>query len=452
MGIVRKAIEDYDVARRSTYLRTYAAPPSWLPGSGPDNGCTGDGLPGDGTNQTPVLIRTYPLIVVVARHLIAVQTEPDGQAEHLPTYLRGADELAAGFRRQAASAETLRAYRADWARFERWCAVHGLAPLPSSPDVLSAYLAEAANEPGLRPGQCWRYTPATLERWVAGVSWVHERAGYSPPGRHPAVRDLLSGLRRSRAAPPKRKAPVLLADLEAMLGTFEVTTWPTAVAGTRNRCLLLFGWAGALRRSELAGLNVSDVRWDREDGLHLVVRSSKTDPEAEGAVVAVPFGRKPETCGPCLWARWAELLGAWGGQDSGPGGRPGLMRAVKSLSAKTSHICRDLELAGRLGSYFPDPEVPAFPPVRVNGTLGPGRIGGEAVAQVVRRAGSRVGLDARSLAGHSLRAGFVTEALRAGANAHAVMRQTRHRDPATVEVYARERAPLVGNAVTMVGL
>jgi integrase len=351
------------------------------------------------------------------------------------------------------SPETLRAYRADWARFERWCALHDLTPLPSPPDVLAAYLAEAANEPGLQSGQPWRYTPATLERWVASVSWVNERAGFTAPGRHPDVRDLLAGLRRSRATPPRRKAPLLLSDLEAMLGTFDVMTWPGAVAGTRNRCLLLFGWAGALRRSELAGLNVSDVRWDRDDGLHLVIRSSKTDPEAEGAVVALPFGHKPETCGPCLWARWARLLAAWTGTDDGPGGRAGLMRAVRGArDTWNRHVCREPALTGTSVACFPDPEAPVFPPVRANGMIGPGRIGGEAVAQVVRRTGAKVGLDARSLAGHSLRAGFVTQALRSGATAHAVMRQTRHRDPATVEVYARESAPLVGNAVTMVGL
>jgi integrase len=377
--------------------------------------------------------------VVVAGRLVVVGTE------HVPTYLRDAGEE---LRRQAKAAETLRAYRADWARFERWCAAHDLAPLPSSPDVLSAYLADAANEPGLRLGQRWRYTPATLERWVAGVSWAHERAGYASPGRHPDVRDLLAGLRRERAAPPRRKAPVLLADLEAMLASFDVATWPAAVAGTRNRCVLLFGWAGALRRSELVGLAVSDARWDREDGLHVMVRSSKTDPEAEGAVVAVPFGRRPSTCGPCLWARWARLLAAWDGQDGGPGGRAGLIRVVRAGRDNLDrHVCREGPLPA-----FPDPEAPAFPPVRSNGTLGSGRIGGEAVAQVVRRAGAAVGLDISTLAGHSLRAGFVTQALRAGASAHAIMRQTRHRDPATVEVYARERAPLVGNAVTMVGL
>jgi integrase len=392
--------------------------------------------------------------VASTTHLAAVGTGPGEPAEHVPTYLRAASELAVGFRRQAASAETLRAYQGDWARFERWCAAYHLAPLPASPEALAAYLAEAANEPGLRQGQRWRYAPATLERWVAGVAWAHERAGLPSPGRHRDVRDLLAGLRRSRAAPPRRKAPVLLADLEVMLAAFETGKWPAAVGGTRNRCLLLLGWAGALRRSELAGLNVSDVRWDREDGLHLVVRSSKTDPEAEGAVVAVPFGRRPATCGPCLWARWARLLAAWDGSDGDPGNRgpeswgrrAGLMRAVRALEGQDGHVCR-----GPV-SVFADPERPAFPPVRSNGTIGPGRLGGEAVAQVVRRVGAEAGFDPKDLAGHSLRAGFVTQALRAGASSHAVMRQTRHRDPATVEVYARERAPLVGNAVTMVGL
>ena len=196
--------------------------------------------------------------------------------------------------------------------------------------MLASCLAEAAGQPGLHHGQRWRYTPATLERWVAGVSWVHERAGHSPPGHSPVVRDLLAGLRRSRATPPRRKAPVLLADLEAMLGTFSVGAWPAAVTGVRHRCLLLFGWAGALRRGELAALNVGDVRWDRDDGLHLVVRSSKTDPEAEGAVVALPFGHKPATCGPCLWARWVELLASWDGVGDRLGGRAGLIRAVRA--------------------------------------------------------------------------------------------------------------------------
>src|SRR5579875_1028204 len=290
-------------------------------------------------------------IMVATERLVAIPWSPRSKvAEHVPTYLREAADLAADLRRQAASPATLRAYRADWERFERWCTAHRLAPLPSSPDVLAAYLAEAASEPGLRHGQ----------RWVAGVSWVHERAGHSPPGRSPVVRDLLAGLRRSRAAPPKRKAPVLLVDLEAMLKTFDVGTWPTAVAGVRNRCLLLFGWAGALRRSELVALNVGDVRWDRDDGLHLVIRSSKTDPEAEGAVVPIPFGRKPATCGPCLWARWAELLASWDGLGDRPAGRAGLIRTVRARrDGWGTHVCRGASLPA-----FPDPERPAFPPVR----------------------------------------------------------------------------------------
>jgi integrase len=168
------------------------------------------------------------------------------------TYLRGADELAAGLRQQASSPGTRRAYRADWARFVRWCAAD---------EVDGHVLALSPHPPTCSP-----------------PTWPRPPTSRVPSGAALALH-----------------------------------------ADARNRCLLLFGWAGALRRNELAGLAVSDVRWDRDDGLHLVIRSSKTDPEAEGAVVAVPFGRKAATCGPCLWARWAGLLAGYHGTDGGPG-------------------------------------------------------------------------------------------------------------------------------------
>lgn len=122
------------------------------------------------------------------------------------------------------------------------------------------------------------------------------------------------------------------------------------------------------------------------------------------------------------------------------------MRAAFMMRDMKGHVCRRTHIT------FTDSERYAFPPVRVNGAIGPGRIDGEAVAQIVRRSGAKAGLNPGSLAGHSLRAGFVTQALRAGASHHAIMRQTRHKDPAMIEVYARERAPLVGNAVTLLGL
>jgi integrase len=383
---------------------------------------------------------------------------PEAQPSAPVTALRPLNaELVALFEQADALAEgakadnTLRAYRSDWVRFERWCTVHHLPSLPTNPQILKAYLTDASGRPSLgRPRRSpWRYSAATLERWTAAISWVHERAGYPGPGRHPEVRDVLTSIRRSRATPPRRKAPVLLADLERLLAGFEVQNWPAATGGIRNRCLLLFGWAGALRRSELVALDVSHVHMHREDGLHITLRRSKTDQEAKGRIVPIPFGRKPGTCAPCAWVRWAALLAAFDGSDGGSGGRVGLLRALRasSLGPEHQHACR----ADRL-PRLADEEAPVFRAVRNNGLIGPNRITGEAVNQVIQRAASRAGLGDLDLGGHSLRSGFVTQAFRNGADAHAIMRQTRHTNPATLEVYARENVPLLGNAVTQVGL
>jgi integrase len=366
-------------------------------------------------------------------------------------------ELSALFQQADALAErakadnTLRAYRSDWVRFDRWCSVRHLPNLPTNPPILKAYLTDASKRPsiGRTRRSTWRYSAATLERWTSAISWVHERAGYPGPGRDPEVRDVLAAVRRSRATPPRRKSPVLLADLETLLAGFEVHTWPAATGGVRNRCLLLFGWAGALRRSELVALNVSDVRLHREDGLHITLRRSKTDQEAAGRIVAIPFGRKPATCAPCAWVRWTALLAAFDGSDGGPGGRIGLLRALRSSadSPENAHYCRVDRVP-----QLPDGEAPVFRAVRNNGLIGPNRITGEAVNQIIQRAAGRTGLGDVDLGGHSLRSGFVTQAFRNGADAHAIMRQTRHTNPATLEVYARENVPLLGNAVTQVGL
>ena len=358
-----------------------------------------------------------------------------------------ADALA----ERAKADNTLRAYRSDWVRFERWCTVRQLSSLPTDPKILKAYLTEASGRPSLRRTRRspWRYSAATLERWTSAISWVHERAGQPAPGQHPEVRDVLTGIRRSRATPPRRKSPVLLADLELLLAVFEVQAWPAATGGIRNRCLLLFGWGGALRRSELVALNVSDVRLHREDGLHITLRRSKTDREAAGRIVPIPFGRKPATCAACAWVRWTALLAAFDGNDGGPGGRVGLLRALRSStgSPEEAHVCR-ADRRPQLG----DQEDPLFRAVRNNGLIGPNRITGEAVNQIIQRAAGRAGLGDLDLGGHSLRSGFVTQAFRNGADAHAIMRQTRHTNPATLEVYARENVPLLGNAVTQVGL
>lgn len=362
--------------------------------------------------------------------------------------LMGERAGVAAFRQASRSANTLAAYRSDFSRFSAWCTQHGVTALPAEAGVVAAYLAEAANSTATTGRSApWRYSPATLARWVATINKAHDLGGHLAPGRHAEVRDVLAGVRRSRATPPERKTPLLLADLERAVAGIEVPGWPATPGALRNRCLLVMGWVGAFRRSELAGLTVGDVTLHPDDGLHVLVRQSKTDQQAQGRTYALPYARQTVLCAPCAWLRWRKVIDAADGTDGGPGGRAGVMRACRALSLDV-HVCRTSQPAARPVEESP---VPLFRSVKANGAIG-GPIDGHAITAVVKAAAAAVGFEPARIGGHSLRAGFVTQAFRSGADAHSIMRQTGHRDPKTLEIYARESAPLVGNAVTQVGL
>ncbi len=349
------------------------------------------------------------------------------------------------------SVNTKAAYRSDWARFQGWAAGAGHAALPADPMVVAAYLTSAAAEQTV-VGQ-WRYSPATLTRWTSSINQFHTAAGLAAPGRSEVVRRALSGVRRLRATPPNRRAPLLLEDIRRLLDHLSdrVTDWPGGVIARRDAALLLVGFATAARRSELVGLTVGDVAVHRVDGLHLRLRSTKTDQEARGTVKAVPYGRDPGTCPPCAYTRWRLLLDAADQVDPAGQRRPVMteLRRQAGDGGVDGHVCRvDL----------PDPAVPGralFPLVHKTGRIAIVGMLGQAVNVVLARRATDAGYTPQQIAklgGHSLRAGFVTEAFRQGADAHAIMRQTGHRNPAILETYAREHAPLVGNAVTKLGL
>jgi integrase len=136
--------------------------------------------------------------------------------------------------------------------------------------------------------------------------------------------------------------------------------------------------------------------------------------------------------------RQANLEAAGGGGEQQPDGEQAVL-----------HVCRTI----RTPEPIPDRSV--FPTVHKTGAIGGAAMSGDAVNEMIRRRGEKAGFTPTQIAllgGHSLRSGFVTEAFRAGADAHSIMRQTGHRSPAMLEVYAREHAPLTGNAVTRLGL
>ena len=349
----------------------------------------------------------------------------------------------------AQSAGTRRAYDSAWRRFERWCGTRQHQSLPARPDVVAAYLVDAAetvDSDGRRS-----YAPATLSKWVAAISDRHRRSvADGDPTQHPLVRATAAGLRREYAIagdrPRTPRDPLLTEDIMVLIETAraQATGWASDVSERRDTALLLMGFAGAFRRSELVALTGADVSLHPLDGMHIHVRRSKTDQSGRGRVHALPRTEDHRRCPPCAYTRWAHAVAAFD-----RGGRAALIAAVGGGDGDfDDHMCRRARPAIAASR-------PLFRSIAQNGNLSTGALSGAAVHAAVRRRAERAGLSEDAVArlgAHSLRAGFVTQAIRNGADTVAIMRQTAHQTPAMVAHYAREKAPLVGNAVTQLGL
>ena len=361
-------------------------------------------------------------------------------------------EVAARIERSMAASRstgTRRAYTSAWRRFETWCTHEGHYALPAHPATVAAYLVAAADT--LTVDGTRAYAAATFGKWIAAIADRHRATGHDNPCGHEMVRATLAGIRRDYASAGERprnpRAPLLTSDITTIVDHARRTTagWASEVLERRDTALLLMGYTGAFRRSELVALECRDVRRDRLDGAHVRIRRSKTDQDGTGigTVKALPFTDCHESCPVCAWVRWLQIVAAF---DTG--GRAAVIRLLSRAAQFDSHLCR-----GTLPTA--EKRSPLFRSVRKNGNLSDTVLSGAAVHAAIRRRAAHAGYDPETvmqLGGHSLRAGFVTQAFRNGADAHAIMRQTGHTTPAMVETYAREHAPLVGNAVTELGL
>lgn len=344
---------------------------------------------------------------------------------------------------------TRRAYASAWRRFEGWCRRNGYQALPAHPAVIAAYLVDAAetvDEEGERA-----YATVTLNKWTAAIFDRHRRAGIDPnPVAHELVRQTASGIRRQYAArgdrPRNPRAPLLTDDVMLMVTAArdQAHNWPEQVYERRDSALLLMGFAAALRRSELTELTGADVELHPADGVHIHVRKSKTDQLGEGAVYPLPRAKDPRRCPSCAYVLWAEVVSAFDRRGKGA-----VIRLLTDAAPFVDrHVCRTR--APKLNR-----RSPVFRSILRSGNLTARPLSGAGVHAVIRRRAVRAGFEpeiVERLGGHSLRAGFVTQAARAGADHHSIMRQTGHRTPAMVTRYVRESAPLIGNAVTQIGL
>ncbi|WP_227999752.1 site-specific integrase [Nocardia australiensis] len=377
------------------------------------------------------------LVDTVALRLVRERFD-DEQAGALARYLEASQ-----------SPNTVRAYRSDWIAWSAWCSAEARQALPADALDVAVYLAAAAD--ARKPSGEWAFGPATLERKSAAIAAVHAANGLPSPTRSDVVRLTLRGIRRTRRSVPKRKRPVLLHTLEQLLDGLPPPGWPNEPARRRDRLILLVGFAGALRRSEIAGLRIGDVRVDIDHGtgepiLLLQLPSTKTDPTgAAGQRVALPRGSRPQTCPVCAFADWIALRERHCG-----GGIAELRSWIEDHRGQISteiHRCH-----GFTGDTRAAPDAPLFPSVTRHGGLGDTTISGRAVAELVKRYAARAGLDPTLFSGHSLRAGFATQAALGGASDREIMRQGRWSNPRTVHGYIRTANPLEDNAVTKLGL
>lgn len=321
-------------------------------------------------------------------HLALVHASSDPLAS-LPPALREAAEHAASLAEKATSPATQRAYAGAWGRFEAWAAEQGASSLPALPGVVASYVGHLDRE-GAKP--------SSIDLALAAIGAFHRDAGFESPRGSNEVQRVRAGLRRKRGTAPKQKSAITPAELRLM-----VDSLPATLAGVRDRALLLIGFASAMRRSELAALQVADVRFVAE-GVELTIRRSKTDQEGAGRVVAVHRGSRAETCPVRSLRAWLDAAGT----EIGP--------VWQSFDGKA---------AGLTGHAIADRDV----------------------ARIVQRAAKAAGLDPATVAGHSLRAGFATAAASHGAQVHEIKLVTGHRSDAMVGRYIREGRRFAKNPI-----
>ncbi|WP_050523635.1 tyrosine-type recombinase/integrase [Pseudorhodobacter wandonensis] len=233
------------------------------------------------------------------------QDRSDGIA--LPAYVAGSGSLdrlvdtARDYARAAASDNTLKAYAKDWAHFARWCRMKGTEPLPPSPDMIGLYLADLASGSGPSPA----LSVSTIERRLSGLVWNYAQRGFALDRKNRHIATVLAGIKRKHARPPVQKEAILAKDILLM-----VATLPYDLRGLRDRTILLLGYAGGLRRSEIVSLDVhKDDTPDSGGWIEVLDKGALLTLNAKTGWREVEIGRgsKDQTCPVHALEQWLHF-------------------------------------------------------------------------------------------------------------------------------------------------
>ena len=328
---------------------------------------------------------------------------------------------------------TKAAYASEWRVFVLWATARGQKVMPAAPRLVQAYIADmAARErprvvggerapdalplPPLPPRK-----PGGLRVALSAIRHYHKHYKYPSPTDDDLVKDELRSIRRRVGVRPVRKSPLTVEHLEQIVEVLEAVRGDpqgrdklerraAARRTLRDKAIVLLGFAGAFRRNELSELDVRNIAF-RPEGLDAILERSKTDQEGAGFVKGILKGKRESVCPQRALEHWlAEMKSS----DNFPG-----------TSIASGPVFREIDRWNRL-------VVKQFP-----GMLRAQGLSGGTIALVVKEYVQKIGLDPEGYSGHSLRAGFITAAVRAGHTIDQIMKMSGHEDPSTVVIYIR---------------
>ena len=283
--------------------------------------------------------------------------------------------------RNSKAPNTLRAYKADFKDFGSFCIKNGFKPMPSEPKVISLYLTYLS--------KLCKFS--TLKRRLASISVIHKLSGHYIDIKHPMITENLMGIKRKNGSYQKAKKPILISDLKSIINVIDEEK--NEINKIRSRALLLIGFSGGFRRSELVAIDYEDIDFVIE-GVKIFIKRSKTDQSGEGMTKGIPYFSNSKYCPVISLKNWIQ-------------------------KSEIKH-----------GKIFD--------------------ISDKSVALIIKKYTAIAGLDSRKYSGHSLRSGFATSAAELGAEERSIMAMTGHKTTQMVRRYIQEANLFKNNALNKI--